>query len=218
MSREPIQGLVVFDLDGTLLRGLTVCEVVAESLGYSSRMRELESVIAKGDIVNARLEMVHWYEDKSIEDLLCLLPKATLAPGACEGIAYLQESRIEVAIASLTWEWAVEWFAQQFNIQYYLGTQLKPTGEISHVFPQDKAQWLRQLAVKLNIPTQNIVAVGDSQGDVDLLLEATHAFFVGSTVPANLEHVTHLPNANIMLLADRILHKLGVQTLRSSRY
>lgn len=34
--------LVVFDLDGTLIRGRTICEVVADGLGHRDRMRVLE--------------------------------------------------------------------------------------------------------------------------------------------------------------------------------
>ncbi len=66
--------LAVFDLDGTLLRGLTVCEVLAESLGYLSRMRELEARIAQGDIVAARMEMARWYQSMSMHELLKHFP------------------------------------------------------------------------------------------------------------------------------------------------
>jgi phosphoserine phosphatase len=37
--------LVVFDLDGTLTRGDTVCCVIARKLGHFERMLELERII-----------------------------------------------------------------------------------------------------------------------------------------------------------------------------
>ena len=39
-------GLAVFDLDGTLLRGPTVCEVLAQTLGRLDQMRQLEVLIS----------------------------------------------------------------------------------------------------------------------------------------------------------------------------
>lgn len=36
--------LVAFDLDGTLLRGDTVCEALARRMGHFERMRELEAI------------------------------------------------------------------------------------------------------------------------------------------------------------------------------
>ena len=37
MTGTDFRALVVFDLDGTLLRGQTVCEVIAQSLGGAGR-------------------------------------------------------------------------------------------------------------------------------------------------------------------------------------
>jgi hypothetical protein len=61
--RDHLLGLAVFDLDGTLLRGPTVCEVLAQALGRLGHMRQLEALIAglsDVDIAAAREEMVRW--------------------------------------------------------------------------------------------------------------------------------------------------------------
>lgn len=72
LSNQPF-GLAVFDLDGTLLRGPTVCEVLARTLGRLDRMRQLEVLIAGlSDVdyfVGIRLEpdgtIIHlWPRDK----------------------------------------------------------------------------------------------------------------------------------------------------------
>ena len=49
--------LVVFDLDGTLLRPYTACEVLAQRLGHAERMAEIERISGKDEIVAARVEM-----------------------------------------------------------------------------------------------------------------------------------------------------------------
>jgi hypothetical protein len=82
LSDRPF-GLAVFDLDGTLLRGPTVCEVLARALGRLDHMRQLEALIAglrDIDIAAAREEMVRWYREVSPADLTSRLGMVTLAP------------------------------------------------------------------------------------------------------------------------------------------
>ena len=56
-------GLVVFDVDGTLLRGPTVCELIATAIGRSERMAELElgGGAGRDEAIPAREEMAGWY-------------------------------------------------------------------------------------------------------------------------------------------------------------
>jgi len=42
--------LVAFDLDGTLLRGSTVCECIADGLGRRAEMARFERLTAQDDI------------------------------------------------------------------------------------------------------------------------------------------------------------------------
>ena len=86
------RGLVVFDLDGTLLRGPTVCELLAAPLGRYDEMRAFESLHAEQDIAQARVEMAHWYNGISRGSLLKPLEAAQWAPGALDGVARLREA------------------------------------------------------------------------------------------------------------------------------
>jgi phosphoserine phosphatase len=145
------------------------------------------------------------YQGIPCTQLIAVLEQATWAPGTRAGIRLLQEHGVAVAIASITWEFAVVCVVRQLEIAHYLGTRLQPSGEIHHVWPRDKARWLQHLVADLGVPSRNVAAVGDSAGDVELLLTATHAFYVGAQVPDRLMQVTHLPHADIAALARRIL-------------
>ena len=72
------RGLVVFDLDGTLLRGPTVCELLAAPLGHFDDMRAFESVRTEQEIAQARVEM-RWYGGIPRERLLESLEAAQWA-------------------------------------------------------------------------------------------------------------------------------------------
>jgi phosphoserine phosphatase len=198
-------GLVVFDLDGTLLRGPTVCEVLAEPLRRLDEARQFERASTQDDIAVGRAAMAGWYRGVPMSALLSSLESAEWAPGAAEGIATLRRHRIEVAIASITWRFAVGWFAQRLGVRWHLGTDLMESGDIAHVWPADKGPWLRGLATALNVPADRVAAVGDSRGDIDLLRAASLRVFVGVTVPADLENVEHFPQANMGDVATRIV-------------
>lgn len=204
-----LRGIVAFDLDGTLLRGPTVSELIASGLGRLDQMKRFERFKQEAELIAAREEIARWYAEKPVPTLLSYLKSARWAPGAHEAITRLQESGIHVVILSITWRDAVEWFASKLNVADILGTQHLPNGEIVHVFGQDKARYLRELTATARIDRNRVAAVGDSLGDAEMLLEADLRFFVGKEAPA-LEAVIHLPDADINVVADAILEAWAV--------
>jgi len=211
MSHQ-LSGLAVFDLDGSLLRGPTVCEVLAQTLGRLDQMRQLEVHISRLSdvaIAAARAEMVRWYREVSPAALTSRLGLVTLAPRATEGITLLRRHGVAVAIASITWECAVAWFARQLHVNYYVGTRLDPDGTIRHFWPRDKALWLQGLRDMLRIPASRVAAVGDSGGDVEMVRAVRVPLFVGSTRPGGPPAVTHLPGVDIVTVAQCIIQKFA---------
>ncbi len=200
--------LVAFDLDGTLIRGDTVCEVLAGGLGLLERMRELERNTSPFDaaaVKTAREEMATWYGESTIDDLTSHLVLAKLAPGAIEGINLLKSNGIVPAIVSMTWEFAVEWFATRLGVDYFAGTRLLPGGLICHFWPHDKPIWLRTITERLGFGLDAVAAVGDSTGDVPMLETVGYPFFVGHTKPRELMRVEHFPDSSIDTVALRIV-------------
>ena len=106
--------LAAFDLDGTLIRGPTICERLAEHLGKLPRMQEMERLRDVAEIRAARQEMLTWYGEFP-ETLCAELPNASVAPGAAEAFQSLAQQGIHTAIVSITWTFAVAWFARRFG-------------------------------------------------------------------------------------------------------
>lgn len=203
------RGLVVFDLDGTLLHGPTVCELLAAPLGRSDEMRAFESLHAEQDIAQARVEMARWFGGISRGRLVMPLETAQWAPGALEGVARLREAGMEVAIASITWSFGVDCFATRLGVSRTLGTGLLADGTIDHIWPRHKAAWVRTLATDLAVPYERTAAVGDSSRDMDMLRAAALRFFVGLHPPAGLECI-HIPTGDILKIAQHILARWAV--------
>lgn len=201
--------LAVFDLDGTLLRGDTVCEAIARHIGKLPRMRELEA-LPWSSVHAAREEMASWYAPHSRPHLLEGLRHVRLAPGAADGVQLLRERGITVAICSVTWDFGVEWVAAKLGVQHFAGTRLDASGRIAHFLPDDKPRWTDELRSRLAIPRGRVAAVGDSSGDIPLLRAASHAYFVGNDVPEGLRDLAiHMPDGNIRDIALRIAAALG---------
>lgn len=200
-----IRGIVAFDLDGTLLRGETVCEVLAKPLNRLNEMKGFELLETEADIVQARIRMTEWYKDHGIGALRNHLRDACWAPGAHEAVLQLQKSDIMVVIASITWKFAVQYFAEQLGVKQWLGTDITNDGEIVHIWGRDKAKWLQELRSNYNIATEHTAAVGDSRGDLEMLREAHLSFLVGKNPIVEAPSAIHLPGTDLRIVAEYII-------------
>lgn len=164
-----IQALFL-DLDGTLIRKHTSCQLIAEDVGMSSRMAELERTHSPETIVAARNEVVLWYRELSIIELLASLDNARIGSGVDDLCAYCRERGIPFAIVSMTWSFVVEYFAKRFGAVEFLGTDILP-GKcvLNHVFPETKADFVRQFLEKRRLNPEHCCAIGDSWGDFPML-------------------------------------------------
>lgn len=198
---QPPRGLIVFDLDGTLIRGPSVCEIFAAHLGKLDAMQQFEKLESLEDLAGARLQMLSWYSAVSRSTLLELLAQAPLAPRTHEGIALLRAHRVECAIASITWSFAVEWFANRIGVQHFLGTGLDETDAIDHVWPEDKGRWVGEIARALGVPKERVAAVGDSWRDVPMLEAASLRFYVGDARGRVPDGAQLVPNGDVEQIA-----------------
>jgi HAD superfamily phosphoserine phosphatase-like hydrolase len=203
MQPRPVR-LVAFDLDGTLVRGATICESFAHHLGKLPRMREIELLRDFAQIRAARREMLAWY-GKTPEALCAQLDRVEFAPGAPEAFEMLANRGVRTAIVSITWGFAVAWFARKFGAGAWVGTDAVVGGEINHFWPDDKPVWLASHARLLGIDLGDVAAVGDSLGDVPMLAAVGHPFFVGAELPDEIKHSVHLPRADLRQIARLVL-------------
>ena len=197
--------LAAFDVDGTLLRGPTICERIAASIGRSEEMRGIERLTSARDIAAARAEMISWYQSYDRAMLLRFVRSVNFAPGAREGVAALKSAGVQVALVSITWQFAVEWVASELRVNFAVGTHWHEDNTIAHFWPEDKAPWLAQCAAKLGLVSAQVAAVGDSEGDMQMLTSAGVGYFVGRNRRDLPGHVKHWPAGDILEIAQDIL-------------
>jgi HAD superfamily phosphoserine phosphatase-like hydrolase len=202
-SSRPVR-LVAFDLDGTLVRGATICETLAASFGKLGRMQEIERLRDAAEIRAARTEMLSWYGDGPLDALCARLADVEIAPGTEQAFTRLAQRGVATVIVSITWAFAVAWFARRFGAAAWIGTDVEK-GEVRHFWPDDKPVWLATWAAQRGISMSDVAAVGDSPGDVPMLAAVGHPIFVGAVLPAEVHHFLHAPNADLRDIADLIL-------------
>ncbi|MFI6236911.1 HAD family hydrolase [Micromonospora sp. NPDC050784] len=197
--------LVAFDLDGTLIRGQTCMEAIADAFGFAAQMSVWEQSRTEQDLIAARLGMWEYLQHLSIDDMDAVLADIPLAPGAIEGITALHTAGIATIIASLTHAPNVAYFAGRLGVNAHFGTAPDGNGGYRHVFPATKPILLAEYANALGVPPEQIAAVGDTPNDVPMLRAARISIYVGTTLPDDFTPTWHLPAAPIDEIARIIL-------------
>jgi HAD superfamily phosphoserine phosphatase-like hydrolase len=197
--------LAAFDLDGTLVRDRTCVESIARTLGREEECAAFERLDMRDvfAVTAAREAMAEWYRPYTREQLTAGLSELSLASGCEEGFALLREHGVVTAIVSITWSFAVEWFAKRLRADYAHGTRLVD-GRVDHVWPADKGVWLRRLSARLDLPQPAVAAVGDSEGDRELLEAAGVRYCVGER-KIEVADVVHMPRASILEIAQQLV-------------
>jgi HAD superfamily phosphoserine phosphatase-like hydrolase len=199
--------LVAFDLDGTLLRGRNALTVIAHALDHPEWEQQMEILNMRGESSDQMARRVAPWTRLPSRELSRHLALARVAPGVEEAFQLLHRRRIRTAIASIGWDFAVEWFAERFGAADWVATRLAADGTVTPLWPEDKGPWLEQLTCSLGLIHDEVAAVGDSPRDAWLLQAAGHAFYVGTDAPDGLGDVEHHPDADMADVARAILRR-----------
>src|SRR4051794_1989597 len=101
----PYHPVVVFDLDGTLLRDTTVTVLLAEHLGDVQTINELERAFAAGEIPNRAIAdaCAASYAGRTTSEFAAVLAAAAWIEGIDETVRTLAQSGTHVLLGTITW-------------------------------------------------------------------------------------------------------------------
>jgi phosphoserine phosphatase len=205
--------LVAFDLDGTLTRGRTCMEAIADAFGFADQMAGWEQSRTEQELITARLGMWEHLRQHTSQDITDALAGIELAPGAADGFATLRTAGIRTVIVSLTLASCVAYFTGRLGADDGIGTEPDGNGGFRHVFPATKPVLLTQYSRAHGISAQQIAAVGDSLGDIPMLRSVRTSVYVGAVLPSGFRPTWHLPQAPIDEVARVILTPAYRRTL-----
>lgn len=97
--------LACFDLDGTLVRGTTVSQHLAECLGQGKQMAELERRYAAGEISNSVVaeEQAQSYRGIPLDEVVAKLADIPCIADIDATLAILRDRGIESLLCTITW-------------------------------------------------------------------------------------------------------------------
>jgi phosphoserine phosphatase len=168
---------VAIDLDGTLVRGTTTCRHLADRLGHTEAMDQLERDYAAGTITNATI--ADWvnrnFAGKTPAELHALLRSAPVIDGIQETIDALHREGLAIFLATITSSIFADYFADTYGFdersggREALGADGRLTGMVERYFNEhDKVNWVETQCRQRGIGIKECAAVGDSRSDVPL--------------------------------------------------
>jgi phosphoserine phosphatase len=168
--------VVVFDLDGTLLRHTTVSMLLAEHVGHAETFDEFERAFAAGEISNRAIAdaSAASYAGRTTSEIESVLTAASWIDGIDETVRTLAQTGTHVLLATITWRFAAELLQERHGFVAVSGTELHVTngvvgGDVSRYFDEhDKLRFVEEWCGERGISLADVAAVGDSRSDLPL--------------------------------------------------
>jgi phosphoserine phosphatase len=189
MSRFPV---VVFDLDGTLLRGTTVSLLLAQWLGREDEITELERAFRAHEISNSVVAdtSAGWLAGKSVADTWQVLTDRPWIDGMAETLQVLAGAQVSLLLGTITWSFAADMLRERYAFQAASGTEMQApdgvlSGVVSRYFDEhDKLRFVEDWCAQNGYSMSQVAAIGDSRSDIPLFGEVGMSIALNATPEA----------------------------------
>jgi phosphoserine phosphatase len=192
--------VVVFDLDGTLLRGTTVSLLLAEWLGQSPAVAELERAFRAGEISNRVVAdtQAAWLGGRTTTEVANVLTAGPWIDGMAQTLNALCDAGVHVLLGTITWSFAAEILRRQYGFSAVSGTEMLEVngvlaGSVSRYFDEhDKLRFVESWCAERGYAIADVAAIGDSRSDVPLFRRAGLSIALNATTDARAVATHHL--------------------------
>ncbi len=196
MSAYPV---VAFDLDGTLLRGTSVSLMLAEWLGRTREITELERAFYAHEISNSVVADISagWFAGQHTADVWRVLAKGPWIAGMDETFQTLTASGASILLGTITWSFAAEMLRKPYGFAAVSGTEMQAaegvlSGTVNRYFDEhDKARFVEEWCAQSGYSMSQVAAVGDSRSDIPLFRRTGLSIALNATPDAQ-EVATHV--------------------------
>jgi len=192
--------LALFDLDGTLTRERSAWEYIHRRLGvWEGNAEKYQEAFLRGEIDYYRfceLDAAVWkgMEVPAVQRILREIP---LYEGIEGLVGYLKSRGVKLGIISSGLSLLSDWVREKYGFDYSVANELGMTDGVLdgtiriHVHYDQKAKWVREARRRFKARKEEILAVGDSSGDITLFQMAGFSIAFNSRSP-RLDEIAHL--------------------------
>ncbi len=169
--------LVIFDLDGTLTQERSIWEYIHKQLGkWYGFAEEYQKKFLIGEISYERfceLDAEVW-KGMGVEEVLEIVKTVPFYPGVDELIHYLKKRRLKLSMVSSGLSLLSDWVHQKYGFDYSVSNDLLHedgilTGKVRiQVYYDKKAEWVEKILKQFGMRPEEVIAIGDSKGDIDM--------------------------------------------------
>ncbi len=169
--------MALFDLDGTLTKERSAWEYIHRRLGvWEGYAEKFQEAFLKGEISYdrfCRLDAGIWKGMKAAE-LQRIVREIPLYEGIEDLLGYLRSKGIKLGIISSGLSFLSDWITEKYGFDYAVANELGVedgvlNGEIKiHVHYDRKGEWVQEAQQKFNARNEEVLAIGDSPGDVTM--------------------------------------------------
>ena len=180
MEKKKKKGLVLFDLDSTLIEEETIDEL-AKLAGVEEDVKRItkDAMNGKIDFEESLRKRVALLKGLPIDSVKGLIPKLRLTKGAKETIEELKNRGYVVGVVSGGFTIVTEKIKKDLNLDYAYSNELvvkdgKLTGEVRGrvMSSTAKGDILEEIAKRENIDLKDTVVVGDGANDISMFKRA----------------------------------------------
>jgi phosphoserine phosphatase len=169
--------LVIFDLDGTLTQERSIWEYIHKQLGkWYGFAEEYQKLFLAGKISYEEFcerDAQVWKGMKLVE-LLEIVKSVPFHLGADKLINHLRNKGLKIAMVSSGLSLLSDWVHKKYGFDYSISNDLLHengvlTGKVKiQVYFDKKAEWVKRILRQFRMRPEEVIAIGDSAGDVDM--------------------------------------------------
>jgi phosphoserine phosphatase len=177
MEKNQHYKLVIFDLDGTLTKERSIWEYIHKRLGkWYGFAEEYQNQFLAGKISYEEFceQDAQVWKGMRAEELTEIVKTVPFYPGADELIHHFKNKGLKLAMVSSGLSVLSEWVHQRYGFDYSVSNDLLQengilTGKVKiQVYYDKKAEWVRRIQKKFGEKSEEVIAIGDSVGDIDM--------------------------------------------------
>ena len=200
MEPGPHYKVVIFDLDGTLTAEKSIWEYIHKVLNtWYGHAENYQRQFLQGKISYhqfCELDARVW-KGMRVEELRDIVRSVPFNPGMDELTSVLKELGLRLAVVSSGLSLLSEWVEEKYGFDYGVANRLLleddvVTGEVEiRVHYDRKAAWVRNISESFGTRRDEIIAIGDSVGDVEMFRMAGFSISFNSS-SRELDQIAHV--------------------------